>query len=64
MIWKLYWEGHLTGQGGKINFCPVFFNYINLSTAQVPYRTKEIGVRKTLGEKSYRVYPKFCVFEE
>src|SRR5690606_20298391 len=36
-------------------------NYINLSTAQIPYRTKEIGVRKTLGEKSGRITKGFLM---
>lgn len=36
-------------------------NYINLSTAQVPYYAKSIGVRKTLGEKSSRIVSDFLV---
>lgn len=36
-------------------------NYINLSTAQIPYRTKEIGVRKTLGEKGGRITKGFLL---
>lgn len=30
-------------------------NYINLTTAQVPFRAKEIGIRKTLGEQPRNV---------
>lgn len=30
-------------------------NYINLSTARVPFQAKEIGIRKTLGEKGFRL---------
>lgn len=32
-------------------------NYINLTTAQVPFRAKEIGIRKTLGEQ-----PRYVLF--
>lgn len=34
-------------------------NYINLTTAQVPSRAKEIGIRKTLGEQPYNVLLSF-----
>jgi len=34
-------------------------NYINLTTAQVPYRAKEIGIRKTLGEQPSDVTKSF-----
>lgn len=34
-------------------------NYINLSTAQVPHRAKEIGIRKTLGERNGRLTLEF-----
>ncbi|NQD70394.1 FtsX-like permease family protein [Sphingobacterium shayense] len=34
-------------------------NYINLSTAQVPFRAKEIGIRKTLGEQPTNVLISF-----
>jgi len=34
-------------------------NYINLSTAQVPFRAKEIGIRKTLGEQPANVLMSF-----
>lgn len=36
-------------------------NYINLSTAQIPYRTKEIGIRRTLGEKSTQLKLGFLI---
>ncbi len=34
-------------------------NYINLTTAQVPFRAKEIGIRKTLGEQPKNVLLSF-----
>ncbi|MFD2553396.1 ABC transporter permease [Sphingobacterium tabacisoli] len=36
-------------------------NYVNLSTAQLPYRAKEIGIRKTLGEKGQHLTLKFAL---
>ncbi|HZH54252.1 MAG TPA: ABC transporter permease [Sphingobacteriaceae bacterium] len=36
-------------------------NYINLSTAQIPQRAKEIGVRKTLGGTPRRLIGQFIV---
>ena len=34
-------------------------NYVNMSTAQIPKRTKEIGVRKTLGSTKWRLINRF-----
>ncbi|GAB3264263.1 ABC transporter permease [Larkinella harenae] len=34
-------------------------NYINLTTAQVPQRTKEIGIRKTLGSSRWHLIRQF-----
>ncbi|SEM61754.1 duplicated orphan permease [bacterium A37T11] len=36
-------------------------NYINLSTAQLPERAREIGVRKTLGDTPYRLILQFLI---
>ncbi len=36
-------------------------NYINLTTAQVPARAKEIGIRKTLGEQPRNVLISFLI---
>lgn len=36
-------------------------NYINLTTAQIPQRAKEIGIRKTLGESSKNISQTFLL---
>jgi ABC-type antimicrobial peptide transport system permease subunit len=36
-------------------------NYINLATAQIPQRAKEIGIRKTLGESQQRISKSFLL---
>jgi len=36
-------------------------NYINLSTALIPYRAKEIGIRKTLGEPAANITKAFFI---
>lgn len=51
----------LMGIGGFL-LITACINYINLTTAQVPFRAKEIGIRKTLGEQPRNVL--FSFFAE